>query len=137
MCVCLVEVGFTFAMGRCLGCKKQTQNFCYVDQEFVCPSCLITTNVHGRCVVGSYRGWVQDSAYKWPPSCVICSEDILTDQGIQRLPCFGKRLRAEEETKKKKNHRHTHPNKGRKSDSMEDGWDENDVFLVLTTAEGI
>mmetsp|Transcript_9133 Transcript_9133/g.27483 ORF Transcript_9133/g.27483 Transcript_9133/m.27483 type:complete len:332 (+) Transcript_9133:107-1102(+) len=75
-------------MGRCTDCKQQTQNFCYVHQEFVCVKCLLASRTHGRCVVGSYRSWVEDSAYVWPPKCVICSEEVEDNHRVTRLECL-------------------------------------------------
>uniref|UniRef100_A0A7S2ZKC9 ZFPL1-like B-box zinc-binding domain-containing protein n=1 Tax=Rhodosorus marinus TaxID=101924 RepID=A0A7S2ZKC9_9RHOD len=75
-------------MGRCVGCRKQTQNFCHVHQEFVCVYCLVDARGHARCHVGSYRDWVNDSSYPWPPKCVICSEELVSDDGVSRLLCL-------------------------------------------------
>jgi len=75
-------------MGRCGDCRKQTQNFCFVHQEFVCPASLAATDIHDRCVVGSYRKWVQDSSYIWPPKCPICDDELKTDDELVRLTCL-------------------------------------------------
>ncbi|KAJ8903433.1 hypothetical protein NDN08_004541 [Rhodosorus marinus] len=75
-------------MGRCIGCRKQTQIFCYVHQEFVGLECLVGSLGHARCYVGSYRGWVQDSSYPWPPKCVVCSKELMSDDGVTRLTCL-------------------------------------------------
>eukprot|EP00186_Timspurckia_oligopyrenoides_P004662 CAMPEP_0182448530 /NCGR_PEP_ID=MMETSP1172-20130603/27878_1 /TAXON_ID=708627 /ORGANISM="Timspurckia oligopyrenoides, Strain CCMP3278" /LENGTH=393 /DNA_ID=CAMNT_0024645439 /DNA_START=39 /DNA_END=1220 /DNA_ORIENTATION=+ len=75
-------------MGRCAECRKQTQNFCFVHQEFICPASLVASDAHDLCVVGSYRKWVQDSAYPWPPQCSMCSNEIKTDENVIRLTCL-------------------------------------------------
>eukprot|EP00189_Rhodosorus_marinus_P010347 CAMPEP_0184738052 /NCGR_PEP_ID=MMETSP0315-20130426/792_1 /TAXON_ID=101924 /ORGANISM="Rhodosorus marinus, Strain UTEX LB 2760" /LENGTH=263 /DNA_ID=CAMNT_0027205597 /DNA_START=48 /DNA_END=839 /DNA_ORIENTATION=- len=75
-------------MGRCVGCRSQTQNFCHVHQEFACVNCLVDAPGHARCHVGAYRDWVNDSSYPWPPKCVICSEELVSDDGVSRLLCL-------------------------------------------------
>ncbi|KAJ8906826.1 hypothetical protein NDN08_003312 [Rhodosorus marinus] len=75
-------------MGRCVACRNQTQNFCHVHQEFVCVDCLVDAPGHARCHVGAYRDWVNDSSYPWPPKCVICSEELVSDDGVSRLFCL-------------------------------------------------
>ncbi|KAA8495617.1 Zinc finger protein-like 1 [Porphyridium purpureum] len=75
-------------MGRCGDCRKQTQIFCFVCHEFVCPASLAEKAAHDRCVVGSYRKWVQDSSYKWPPECALCSQEIEVEQESVRLTCL-------------------------------------------------
>lgn len=77
-------------MGRCGGCRSQTQRFCFVHQEFVCEACLVNdeSKIHARCVVNTYRKWVQNSSYEWPPRCSVCSAELSADGDIVRRTCL-------------------------------------------------
>uniref|UniRef100_A0A7S1TLC5 RING-type domain-containing protein n=1 Tax=Erythrolobus australicus TaxID=1077150 RepID=A0A7S1TLC5_9RHOD len=75
-------------MGRCAECRKQTQTFCFVHQEFICPASLASAEAHALCVVGSYRKWVQDSSYEWPPKCALCATELTIETEVARLTCL-------------------------------------------------
>ncbi|CAN8061775.1 unnamed protein product [Agarophyton chilense] len=76
-------------MGRCGTCRSHTQHFCFVHQAFVCDTCLVANeSVHTRCVVRTYRNFIEDSSYVWPPVCSACANPLDVDGDNVRRTCL-------------------------------------------------
>lgn len=70
-------------MGICKGCGiVVTSLYCYAHRVNVCESCIV--GQHSRCVVQSYKRWLEDVDYD--PSCPLCHSDMERGE-VVRLVC--------------------------------------------------
>jgi len=72
---------------------SRTPFFCFVHKRGICENdCLAPSankkGEHVNCVVKTYREWLTDAEYDWPPRCSLCFQKLDDDpNNVIRLVC--------------------------------------------------
>lgn len=71
-------------MVKC-ACGTRTTLFCFVHRKGVCDDACLSGPGHTRCVVQTYRSWIEDPDHEWPPRCAACAKVIEEGESLPPL----------------------------------------------------